>query len=287
MVQRRSAATAQNEERGADTNTQFYEGIAPIYDTLYEDVDAVEAVRQWSLLTMKCAGLPPQDRKNLPRLLDLGCGTGLYLEPWAEAGFSVTGVDGSHGMLSLARRRRSRSPRRTRIQLLYCDLRKRSAALAKAGPFDLAVAHFNFFNLLSPPELAKVLTNLASCMKDGAMLFTDCASPQLMPERDNTRMTLGNGEHIEINTEPDPATSTVVRSYGLRGAILSERYWLHSTKLLRATGAQAGWCLEHTYRWRPDRPDDPWRSSGNSRFSQRVCVLKLCRRRTLGLCRGV
>ncbi len=38
-------------------------------------------------------------------LLEIGCGTGFFLEGFWEAGFDITGLDGSHEMLSMARKR--------------------------------------------------------------------------------------------------------------------------------------------------------------------------------------
>src|SRR4030088_1687905 len=106
MTRRRGSAGRQR-SAPPDQSPQFYEQVAPIYDELYEDVDVEEAVRQWRLLVVGCAGLPSRkQRQELPRLLDLGCGTGRYLAPWAAAGFRVTGVDASKRMISSARRRR-------------------------------------------------------------------------------------------------------------------------------------------------------------------------------------
>jgi hypothetical protein len=78
------ASLAPSETRGrldANLNSRFYERIAPLYDSLYDDVDAEEAVRQWCLLVKRCANLPRQTQQPLPRLLDLGCSTGKYLKP--------------------------------------------------------------------------------------------------------------------------------------------------------------------------------------------------------------
>jgi SAM-dependent methyltransferase len=231
-------------KQAANLNTRFYERIAPIFDSLYEDVDAEEAVRQWHQLIKRHAGSPKQGEATLPRLLDLGCGTGRYLDPWAAAGFSVTGVDASSAMIARARNLRRSSARRSQIRLIQSDVRKMSRRLIAGGPFDVVVAHFNFFNLFPPNEILDVLKHVAACTKTGATLFTDCASPALMPEAARERIVLANGEIVEVVTQPDPASKTVARSYQYRGFQNTETYWLHSASSLKATANLAGWHLE-------------------------------------------
>lgn len=260
--------------RTPNLNMQFYERIASIYDSLYEDVDAEEAVRQWLLLVKKHAGLPKRGTP-LPRLLDLGCGTGRYLDPWAAAGFSVTGADASRNMISRARKIRNMSAWAAQIRLVNCDLRKTSQALTTGDPFDVAVAHLNFLNLFPPSEVAEVLRSLGSYMTEGARLFTDCASPALLPEPACDRIVLGDGTPVEIITKPDPGTATVIRSYRSRRSEISEKYWLHSTNALKALVGPLGWRLESTHAWRPDRPQAPWRPIGKSANGHRVCVFRL------------
>src|SRR5882762_7445704 len=84
--------------------SDFYEWLAPIYDDLYDAIDVEEAVRQWALLVRKMSRLP-RARSPIPRLVDLGCGTGRYSVAWAASGFEVTGVDASRSMVARARRR--------------------------------------------------------------------------------------------------------------------------------------------------------------------------------------
>jgi len=259
----------------ANLNTRFYERIAPIYDSLYEDADTEEAVRQWRLLVKRKAGLPKPADPTLPRLLDLGCGTGRYLDPWATAGFSVTGVDASRSMIAWARELRKTSPWASRIRLVCCDLRKPCQALATSAHFDTAVAHLNFFNLFPPGEISKVLRHLASYMTDGARLFTDCASPWLMPEPGCERSVLSDGTAVEIITTPDAATTTVIRSYRFRQSEISEKYWLHSTSTLKDAAASAGWQAENIWAWKPERIHDPWHPFDEGEDSHRVLVLRV------------
>jgi SAM-dependent methyltransferase len=271
----REASQADLAKTSANQNTRFYERIAPIYDSLYDDVDAEEAVRQWLLLVKKHTGLPKRGKKPLPRLVDLGCGTGRYLDPWASAGFSVTGVDASKGMISRARKNLKMSACDAQIRLVNCDLRKRSPTLSKGQPFDVAVAHLNFLNLFPPKEIVAVMKSLGSCMTEGARFFTDCASPALIPEPGGERVVLADGTAVDVTTRPDIAESTVIRSYRFRRSEASEKYWLHSTPTLKAAASRAGWRLESSFDWRPDRPRAPWLPLQKSAEGHRVAVFRL------------
>ncbi len=259
----------------ANLNPAFYEQIAPVYDSLYEDVDAEEAVRQWRLLVKRHARMPKPGEATLPRLLDLGCGTGRYLDPWAGAGFSVTGVDASRNMMARARQLRRDSDWAARIRLVTSDLRKPNRKLGTGDPFDVAVAHLNFLNLFPPAEISEVLKSLASCMSVGARLFTDCASPALMPEGARDRIVLNDSTAVEIVTMPDPDAGTVIREYQFHQSKISEKYWLHSAVALKAAAGLANWRLESTYTWRPDCPQTPWLRYRANVGGHRMCVFRL------------
>jgi hypothetical protein len=178
-------------------------------------------------------------------------------------------------MLSHARELRKGSAWAPQIHLVCCDLRKPCPRLSTGEPFDLAVAHLNFLNLFPPSEVSQVLRQLAACMTDGARLFTDCASPALMPEPGRDRIVLGDGTEIEIITQPDAAAATVIRSYRFGESEASERYWLHSTSELKALAGLTGWQMESAYAWRPNRPRAPWLPLPKNAGHHRVCVFRL------------
>jgi len=256
----------------ANPNASFYESIAGIYDLLYEDVDADEAHRQWSLLVRRCTGLPRPCQAQIPRLLDVGCGTGRYLVPWARAGFLVTGIDASKRMIARAEARRKESGWASRIRLVCGDVRRRNPRLDKHGPFAVAVAHFNFLNLFAPRELEDVLSSLRGCMERGGRLFADVAPPSLLPEGGRERLALG-GMTVEVEISPDRASGVVTKRYRLGGEWTEERYWLHSTATLRRAAKAAGWQLESVHGWHPDCPADPW-GPGRKGRGHRVYVFR-------------
>jgi hypothetical protein len=161
------------------------------------------------------------------------------------------------------------------IRLVNCDLRKMSPALTTGHPFDVAVAHLNFLNLFPPSEISEVLRSLGSYMAEGARLFTDCASPALLPEPGCDRVVLADGTSVEVVTEPNVAEATVIRSYRFRRSEISEKYWLHSTRALKGAASLTGWRLESAFDWRPDRPRAPWLTLQKSADGHRVCVFRL------------
>ena len=63
------------------------------------------------------------------RLLDVGCGTGVYAESFTQLGWSVTGVDVSEDMLQFARERK--------VDVVCADAR---SLPFDAGSFDAAVS---------------------------------------------------------------------------------------------------------------------------------------------------
>jgi ubiquinone/menaquinone biosynthesis C-methylase UbiE len=81
------------------------------------------------------------------RLLDLGCGTGELSFAFEGAGFAVTGVDFSPGMLRRARRKARRGG--SRIELRWTDLDR--TLPFEAASFDAAVC-ISVLQCLSAPH---------------------------------------------------------------------------------------------------------------------------------------
>ena len=254
-------------------NPEFYEAISTIYDRLYEEIDAAEAVRQWLLLISRFRPLPENGRLPLPKLLDLGCGPGRYLEPWATAGFCVVGVDASKGMIREARRRMANFSNPSRVSLLCHDLRRPSADLIRCSPFDIAVAHFNFLNLFPLKEVQDILHQLRLYLPTGSRFVTDCAPPSLIPPPGKETLQLGPDLKIQLVTEPDPRNRFVTQIYRREGNELREKYWFHTTPELARVAQRTEWELEAVYSWQPDRPLQPWSPRRRS-SAHRVCIFK-------------
>lgn len=112
--------------------------------------------------------LPPQ---RYPRLLDLGCGPGLYARRFHERGYRVTGVDLSKRSIDYAidNARHSGYP----IEYLhqsYLDL-----SLPEA--FDCAVLIYCDYGVLSEAHRKKLLGNVRRALKPGGRLLLDVCTP--------------------------------------------------------------------------------------------------------------
>ena len=82
------------------------------YDLLYADKEyAAEAGYLLNIIKDHSA--------TAKTILDLGCGSGLHAEKFAEAGYQVVGVDQSQTMLELAQMRRSKAGDAIRRRLSF------------------------------------------------------------------------------------------------------------------------------------------------------------------------
>ena len=102
-------------------------------------------------------------------VLDAGCGSLLFTaRSYGHSSRSLTLLDGSHGMLSRARRRLGRHATDPRLTLQQGDL----YALPFAPARFASVHHFGVLHCLERPE--RSLAELARVTKPGGTLFLSC-----------------------------------------------------------------------------------------------------------------
>jgi len=100
------------------------------------------------------------------RILDVGCGTGVFLEKAVAAGFDATGTDASPEMVSLASRRAR--PARVRVE--------RMQELSEAASYDGIVSlSWSFNYVISFVEAREVLERFFNALSPGGRLILQIA----------------------------------------------------------------------------------------------------------------
>ncbi len=111
------------------------------------------------------AGLLPEDRPA--RILDLGCGPGLYAQRLAGLGYEVTGIDFSPASIAYAREQAGNAGLTIRYDLQ--DLRN---AEYGAG-YDLAMLIFGEFNVFKPADARLILQKIYAALADCGRLVLE------------------------------------------------------------------------------------------------------------------
>lgn len=120
------------------------------------------------------AGQVRRLRRLLPpapaRILDAGCGPGLYSVPLARTGYDVTGIDVSAPALSHARGLAREAPLLGKARFVKGDLRN---VPLPDGAFDAAVLVYFVLEAFSRTEQPKVLSRLAASLAPNGVLIVE------------------------------------------------------------------------------------------------------------------
>ena len=109
------------------------------------------------------------------RVLDLGCGPGLYAHLLAQAGSVVTGVDISRSSLEYARARAADAG------LAVTYRRQDFLTLDDPGTYDLVLQAYGELSTFAPTVRDDLLRRMAACLApDGALVF-DVSTPAAHP----------------------------------------------------------------------------------------------------------
>ncbi len=103
-----------------------------------------------------------------PRLLDLGCGPGIYANLFAQKGFDVTGIDLSPRSIEYAKKHTNYSI--DYICQSYLDLGFRPT-------FDVVTLIYCDFGVLCPADRKKLLQKIHKTLKDDGLFIVDVCSP--------------------------------------------------------------------------------------------------------------
>ncbi len=107
---------------------------------------------------------------NNTKLLELGCGPGLYTKEFAKTNASITGIDISENSLEYAMKTVNHEFKNVNfIKNNYLNLDYNSE-------FDVATLIFYDFCALNPEEQITFLTNVHNSLKDGGLFILDVMS---------------------------------------------------------------------------------------------------------------
>lgn len=111
--------------------------------------------------------------EQAPRLLDLGCGPGLYCQALARAGWQTVGVDFGPASITYARQEAAREGL-DRCTYLQRDLKAlEPGELGEAAPFELVTFWFGEFNSFPREDAAKILAVAADLLCPGGLLVLE------------------------------------------------------------------------------------------------------------------
>ncbi len=112
---------------------------------------------------------PPE---RFGKLLDLGCGPGLYAERFCSCGYEVTGVDISERSIAYARQSAEKQNLLIEYRLQdYTTLQNREDS-------DIATLIYCDFGVLQPEDRRTLLRNAFSALKPGGVFVLDVFTPK-------------------------------------------------------------------------------------------------------------
>ena len=142
--------------------------INPENDVASRSQVKIERITNWILEQTDNPGM---------KILDLGCGPGLYAELLAQKGHSVTGVDFSENSIQYA----TRQAKEKKLNIEY--LEKNYLELDFENEFDLVILIYLDFCVLLPQEREKVLENIYRALKKGGLFICDVVNERNIEQK--------------------------------------------------------------------------------------------------------
>jgi ubiquinone/menaquinone biosynthesis C-methylase UbiE len=102
---------------------------------------------------------------NTPaKLLDIGCGPGLYIEQFAALDYNCSGIDFSPASIEYARSHLGNKARLVNSDIRHVDF---------GSGYDLAMIVYGEFNVFSPDECRKILKKTCKALSPGGKLLLE------------------------------------------------------------------------------------------------------------------
>lgn len=106
---------------------------------------------------------------NGKRLLDLGCGCGIYAELFLDKGFDVTGIDFSERSINYAKNHGAKNNNNNNIQYIYQNYLE----IDYEDEFDVITLIYCDFGVLSPKDRTVLLEKVWRALKKDGILIID------------------------------------------------------------------------------------------------------------------
>ena len=138
--------------------------LNPEIDLASRKRDSIEKTIEWIFKKVKGQKL---------KILDLGCGPGLYTQQIAQKGHQVTGVDFSENSINYAREQAKANG----LNIEYINKNYLELDLPE-NEFDLVMMIYTDLGVLLPEERNQLLSKIKRALKPGATLIFDVLNDQ-------------------------------------------------------------------------------------------------------------
>ena len=181
------------------------------------------------------------------RVLDLGCGQGVFSRALSAEGCDVTGVDAAPSLIKLANTYPSRNP----VRYLARD----AAEIRGLGPFDAISAILSLQNM---PHLAQVCRGASQELADGGRMLWVMNHPCFrIPRRTSWGWDEENDVQFRrIDAYASPARIPIVMHPGQQDSETTMSFHHSLTDLMKPAFA-AGFTLAGLQEWCSDKVSEP------------------------------
>lgn len=179
------------------------------YDLFYKDKDYPAEINFIDSLIRKYS------KGNVITILDMGCGTGGHAFLLAEKGYSITGIDISEDMLSIAKEKAKKS--KIYMDFIKADIRK----FDLNKKFDAVISMFAVMGYQTKNEdFEKALLSASQHLKpDGLFIFDVWFGPTVLTEKPETRIQEFKKDWIRtirmVTPELNPISQIVSVKYNI------------------------------------------------------------------------